>query len=182
MIARAFLSFHPARLHAPSCFSSKPLVSPTCKISFCNSFVSPTYAITGECTPPKMSARRHFLSLCSLSPLSALLLFNGLRTLLFSVAHLSPVAPALSALFPQNRGCIPSGLTNCSRVDRTRKNRPPRKAAATGERFNQPPVTSYFPYLIYFLYLQLTAYQLCLAPHQLQPATYPLLPTEVTPQ
>src|SRR5260221_3437326 len=107
MSARVVVSFHPPRLRDSSCFSSKPCVSPTCRIAVRNSFVSPTYAKTGGCTPLEMSARRHFLSLCSLSPLSALLLFNGLRTLLFSVAHLSPVAPALSALFPKDRGCIP---------------------------------------------------------------------------
>src|SRR5260221_14113823 len=135
MSARVVVSFHPPRLRDSSCFSSKPFVSPTCRIAVRNSFVSPTYAKTGGCTPLEMSARRHFLSLCSLSPLSALLLFNGLRTLLFSVAHLSPVAPALSALFLKKPGCIPFGLANCSRVDRPCKTRPPRKAAATRQRF-----------------------------------------------
>jgi hypothetical protein len=41
-----------------------------------------------------------------LFPPSASLLFNRLRTLSFSVAHLSPVSPALSALFPQKPGGV----------------------------------------------------------------------------
>src|SRR6267142_1546951 len=51
MFARGVLSFYPPRLHASSCFPSKPFVSPTYKITVRNSFVSPTYAKTGGCTP-----------------------------------------------------------------------------------------------------------------------------------
>src|SRR5579859_8156414 len=110
MFARAFLSYHSARIPAcpenlpnpiiptllsrasferhsrPSCkfnysrtsampggggytgflvrpihFVSKAFISPTYEISVRNSFVSPTYAKTGGCTPQKMSARRHHL-------------------------------------------------------------------------------------------------------------------------
>jgi|SRR5579863_4508251 len=43
--------------------ASKPFVSPTYARFVRNSFVSPTYAKTGGYIPPKMSARRHFLSL-----------------------------------------------------------------------------------------------------------------------
>jgi hypothetical protein len=107
MLARRVFSFYPPRLHASSCFPSNPFVSPTSKITVCNSFVSPTYAKTGGCTPPKMSVRRHSLSLFSQSPLSALLLFNHLRTLSFSVSYLSLVAPAASALLPQKQGVHP---------------------------------------------------------------------------
>ena len=63
MIARGLFSFCPPRSHVSSCFPSKSFVSPACKFSSRNSFVSPTYAKTGGCTPSKMSARRHFLSL-----------------------------------------------------------------------------------------------------------------------
>jgi hypothetical protein len=95
MIARGLFSFCPPRLHASSCFPSK-------------SFVSPTYAKTaGGCTHRKMSARRHLLSLFSQSPLSALLLFNHLRTLSFSVSNLSAVLPISSALLRQKRGVHP---------------------------------------------------------------------------
>ena len=104
MLARGVFSFYPPRLYASSCFPSKPFVSPTYKITVRNSFVSPTYAKTGGCTPAKMSARRHFLSLFSQS---RLLLFNRLRALLFSVAHLSPVSTVLSALFHQKPGVYP---------------------------------------------------------------------------
>src|SRR6267143_314352 len=104
MFARGVFSFYPPRLHASSCFPSKPFVSPTYKITVRNSFVSPTYAKTGGCTPLKMSARRHFLSLFSQS---RLLLFNRLRTLSFPVAHLSPVSTVLSALFHQKPGVYP---------------------------------------------------------------------------
>jgi hypothetical protein len=72
MIARALFRFHPARLHAPRRLPSKSFISPAYEHFTSNSFVSPTYAKTGGCTPPKMSARRHFLSLSSRSPLSAL--------------------------------------------------------------------------------------------------------------
>jgi hypothetical protein len=107
MFARGVSSFYPPRLHASSGFPSKPFVSPTCKITVRNSFVSPTYAKTGGCTPPKMSARRHFLSLFSQSPLSALLLFIRLRTLSFSVSSLSPALPISSALLPPKQGVHP---------------------------------------------------------------------------
>src|SRR5260221_3348789 len=145
MSARVVVSFHPPRLRDSSCFSSKPFVSPTCRIAVRNSFVSPTYAKTGGCTPLEMSARRHFLSLCSLSPLSALLLFNGLRTLLFSVAHLSPVAPALSALFPKDRGCTPLDPNQLLPSGSNMQNPP----ALEGGRYTGavPPVTNYQPAL-----------------------------------
>src|ERR1700722_2231756 len=55
----------------------------------------------GRCTPAKMSARRHLLSLFSQSPLSTLLRFNYLRTLSFSVSHVSFIPPTPSALFHQ---------------------------------------------------------------------------------
>src|SRR5260370_31936775 len=51
-----------------------------------------------------MSPRPLFLSLF---PQSRLLLFNRLRTLSFSVAHLSPVSTVLSALFHQKPGVYP---------------------------------------------------------------------------
>lgn len=112
MFARGVFSFYPPRLYASSCFPSKPFVSPTCKIAVRNSFVSPTYAKTGGCTPPKMSARRHFLSLLSQSPSSALLLFKRLRTLSLSVSSLSPTLPISSVLFAQKPGVHPLGPTN----------------------------------------------------------------------
>src|SRR5712664_454341 len=124
MLARGVFSFHPPRLHASSCFPSKSFVSPTCKISFRNSFVSPTYAktrgvggISSQSSvllfrlvrpfKQRMSARRHLLSLFSKSPLSTLLLFNHLRTLSFSVSYLSAVLPTSSALLRQKPGVHP---------------------------------------------------------------------------
>jgi hypothetical protein len=107
MIARGLFPFYPPRSHASSCFPSKSFVSPTCKISFRNSFVSPTYAKTGGCIPSKMSARRHFLSLFSQSPLSPLFLFNRLRTLSFSGSQLSRVLPTGCALFRKKPGVHP---------------------------------------------------------------------------
>src|ERR1700751_2572068 len=65
--ARTLFRFHPARLRAQSRLPSKSFIS-----SARNSFVSPTYAKTGGCIPPKMLARRHFLSRLSQFPLSAL--------------------------------------------------------------------------------------------------------------
>jgi hypothetical protein len=107
MVARGILSFHPSRLCAPSRPSSKLFLSPTCEHFARNSFVSPTSAKTGGCTPLKMSARRHFLSLFSQSPLSTLFPFNRLRTLSFSVSHLSAVIATSSALLHQKPGVHP---------------------------------------------------------------------------
>jgi len=117
---RRVFSFYQSRLHASSSFSSKSFVSPTCRISFRNSFVSPTYAKTGGYTPLKMSARRHFLSLLSQSPLSALLFFNHLRTLSFFGSQLSRVLPTGCALFakkPGGRGYCSYQSSSLSAVD-----------------------------------------------------------------
>ena len=57
------------------------------------------------CPERSRGARRHFLSLLSQSLISTLFLFYRLRTLLFSVAHLSSAYPALVALFTKNQGC-----------------------------------------------------------------------------
>src|SRR6267378_1292627 len=65
--------------------------------------------------PAKMSARRHFHSLFSQSPLSALFPFNYLRTLSFSVSYLSAVLPTPSALFAKNQGVPPLWSHQCSR-------------------------------------------------------------------
>src|SRR6266481_656250 len=104
MFARGVFSIYPPRLHASSCFPSKPFVSPTYKITVRNSFVSPTYAKTGGCTPLKMSARRHFLSLFSQS---RLLFFNRLRTLSFSVTPISCLHSAFRTLSPKTGGVPP---------------------------------------------------------------------------
>ena len=107
MRARAILSSYLPRSLALSRFPTKSFISPAYKNFSRNSFVSPTYAKTGGYTPPKMSARRHFLYLFSQSLLSALLLFNHMRTLSFSVSNLSLVPPAASALLPQKQGVHP---------------------------------------------------------------------------
>jgi hypothetical protein len=114
MLARRVFSFHPPRLHASSCSPSKPFVSPTCKLTVRNSFVSPTYAKTGGCTPPKMSARRHFLSLFS-QPHSRPSCFS-ITCALFHFpypAYLPPFQYHPHSC-PKNRGYTPSGPTNPS--------------------------------------------------------------------
>jgi hypothetical protein len=77
MFARGFLSLHRAPLSASRKNSANSNYSRTyatpgvggVPVSWSdrsrNSFVSPTYANTGGCTAPKMSARRHFLPLLS---------------------------------------------------------------------------------------------------------------------
>jgi hypothetical protein len=107
MFARAPFRFLLARFCASSRPPAKPFIPPTYERFTSNSFVSPTYAKTGGCTPSKMSARRHFPSLFSQTPLSAFLLFNHLRTLSFSVSILSPTLPISSALLPQKSGVHP---------------------------------------------------------------------------
>src|SRR5580692_5862881 len=107
MCVRGFLCFYRAPLLVSRQNTRKSNYSPRYATLCRKSNVSPTYAKTGGCTPRKMSARRHVLSLFSPSSLSTLFLFNCLRTLSFSVAHLSPVPPTLFALFPKKPGGIP---------------------------------------------------------------------------
>src|SRR6201988_1701421 len=61
MFARVRFDFHPSRLHALSCFPSKPFVSPAYKINVRNSFVSPTYAKTGGVHPAQKCRRADIL-------------------------------------------------------------------------------------------------------------------------
>ena len=119
MIARGLFSFCPPRSHALSCFPSKSFVSPTCKFSSRNSFVSPTYAKTGGCTPSKMSARRHFLSLL---PIHALPLVTPLpaaasaekgfqslaHSFIFRITSIPRPSQRLRTL-PQKNGGTPHG-------------------------------------------------------------------------
>src|SRR5258705_12461265 len=90
-IAWALFLFHPARSHAPSRLPTKSFISPAYSRLTSNFFVSPTYAKTRGCTPLKMSAPRHLLSLCSQNLFSDLFPFNYLRTLPFSVSHLPSI-------------------------------------------------------------------------------------------
>ena len=122
MRARAILSSYLPRSLALSRFPTKSFISPAYKNFIRNSFVSPTYAKTGGCTPLKMSARRHLLSLFSQSPLLDLFPFNYLRTLSFSVLHVSPIPPAPSALFAEKLAGTPhSGHTNASALSFVKK-------------------------------------------------------------
>src|SRR5882724_9088742 len=112
MFARGVFPFYSPRLHASSCFPCKPFVSPTCKITVRNSFVSPTYAKTAGCTPPKMSARRHFLPLSSQSHSP-----SSCFSVIYELFHFPdptylPPFPYLPHSFPKNRGYTPSGPTN----------------------------------------------------------------------
>jgi hypothetical protein len=144
MFARGVFSFYSPHFHASSCFPSKPFVSPTCEITVPNFFCFRCLRKNRGYAFQKMSARRHFLSRFPGSPRSLLLPFNHLRTLSFSVAHLSAVLPISSALFLKKQGGLPlSGHTNCFRADWTCKTCPPRKAAATGEWFHESPVNNH---------------------------------------
>ena len=158
MIAREIFPFNSARLHATSRLPSKSFISPTYDYFTSNSFVSPTYAKTGGVPPTKMSAcpersrgaRRHLLSLFSQSPLSVLFTFNHLRTLSFSVSHLSPVPPAASALFHQKTRVYPPPVVPIpTHGTGSTKSRPPQKASTTKPKrarfivpLHESPVTS----------------------------------------
>ena len=65
--------------------------------------------------PLKQCRRADICSLSSPNPHSPLFPFNYLRTLPFSVSHLSAILPTSSALFHQKPGCTPSGPTNRTR-------------------------------------------------------------------
>ena len=99
MFARAALSFHPARPRTPSRLPSTSFLSPTYKHFARNFIVSPTYAKTGGCHPPKNVGAPTFPRFSFPSTLSVLILFKRLRTLSFSVSPLSPVPPTSSPLF-----------------------------------------------------------------------------------
>ena len=117
MIARGLFSFCPPRSHVSSCFPSKSFVSPACKFSSRNSFVSPTYAKTGG-VPPQKCRRADIFSPFSQSTLSPSLLpyqpqlqrkrvFNHLRTLSFLGSQLSRVLRTGCALFHKKTGVHP---------------------------------------------------------------------------
>src|SRR6266849_6485332 len=103
MFARGLLSFHPAL----SPVSGEFFLSPTIP-------AHPRYPGEGGYTGFLVRPIRRAVS--TETQLSALFPFNRLRTLLFSVAHLSSVPSMLFALFPQKRGVPPlSGHTNPTR-------------------------------------------------------------------
>src|SRR5260221_2113555 len=110
MSARGFLFFHPPRWLASICLPSNSFVSPKCRFSSRNSFVSPTYAKTGGATLEKCRRADIFSLLSRALHSSAILLFNHLRTLSFSVSHLSRVLPAGCALFGHNPCVHPLAL------------------------------------------------------------------------
>jgi hypothetical protein len=94
MIARAPFRFRPAHLHAPIRPTFNSFISPTYARFTRNSFVSPTCAKTRGVYPLKNVGAPTFS-------------LNCLRTLSFFGACLSPVSPALSALFPKKQGVYP---------------------------------------------------------------------------
>ena len=136
--ARGLLYFHPAcpeRSRWAQCLASR---------GFSLNSIIPTHPrCQGEGGYTGFFVRPIRRALSTETPLSPRFPFIHLRTLSFSVSHLSPVSPALSALFPKKQGVLLSGHTNCSRADRTCKTRPPRKAAATGELFHESPDTDH---------------------------------------
>jgi len=107
MFARAAFSFHPARPRTPSRLPSTSFLSPTYKHFARNFIVSPTYAKTGGCHPPKNVGAPTFPRFSFPSTLSVLFVFNCLSTLSFSVSPLSPIPPTSSTLFTKNPGGPP---------------------------------------------------------------------------
>jgi len=124
--ARGFLCFYPARpennRRAPIPVtrqnSTKSSDSHTYAPLRCNSNVSPTYAKTGGYTPQKCRRADIFsliLGIPTFCPprLQRRRVFYRLRTLSFSVAHLSPVPSKPFALFAKKPGVCPQrGHTN----------------------------------------------------------------------
>jgi hypothetical protein len=106
MFARGVLSFHPARSPVSGEFFLSPTI-PALAPSSCKSSYSRTYRIPSGGGIYRFPCQTHSTRSFLRTQLSALFPFNHLLTLSFSVAHLSPVSPVSSALFPQNRGCTP---------------------------------------------------------------------------
>ena len=116
MLARGVFSFYPPRLHASGGFPSKPSVSPTCKITVRNSFVSPTYAKTGGWAPSGSKTlkfclkcrRADILSLFSPNPHSLSSCFSITSTLFhFPYPAYLPPFQYLPHSCPKNRGYTP---------------------------------------------------------------------------
>ena len=149
MFARAVFSFHPARPHAPNKFPSKSFLSPTYKNSPRNFFVSPTYAKTGVYPSKNVGLSRvpsrgaptfshSFLTMPTLGPLA----FQSVaHSFVFRIPPISRPSYIFRTLASKTGGAPLPGHV-WPRADRTRKNRPPRKAAATN-----------FLYLINLVYL-----------------------------
>src|ERR1700722_10060732 len=115
MFVRALLSFYPARCLASREFSLNSII-PTrlSRAPFerdarpsCNSNHSRTYRIPGGGEIYRFSCQTNSPRPAPETPLSAFFHFTHLRTLSFSLAHLSTVSPALSALFPKKQGGTP---------------------------------------------------------------------------
>ncbi len=109
MFARGVFSIYPPRLLASSCFPSKPFVSPTYKITVRNSFVSPTYAKTGGCTPLKMSAKNVGAPTFSLSflPIPPRAFQSLAHSFVFRSTPISCLHSAFRTLSPKTGGVPP---------------------------------------------------------------------------
>jgi hypothetical protein len=145
-----------ARLKSPP---SKSFISPAYDRPTRNSFVSPAYTKTGGCTPKKMSARRHLLSLFSHSPL--LDLFPSIACTLFHFPyHTYPLSlQHLPHSLPKNRGYSPLRSYQCFRRSLSFVKKPllcvpsQRTLRLCGESLFSLPATSHFlplPFTIHF--------------------------------
>jgi hypothetical protein len=167
MFARVLLLFQPSRLHAPSRLLSKSFISPTYARFTRNSFVSPTYARTGGFTSLKMSARRHSFSLCSQLPnLDSVSFLSFAHSFIFRSTSIPCLPSAFRTLSPRTGGTLPGVRPIPKLSDEIRSS-----LFAISCRLSTVGIP-----------LRRPAYQLCPAPHLLQPAIHPLFPTEVTPK
>ena len=108
MLARPAFSLHPPRLHASSCFPAKSFVSPTCKISFRNSFVSPTYAKTGGCTHPKnVGAPTFSLSFLPIPTLDSFSFQSLAHSFIFRITSIRCSSNIFRTLAPKTGGTPP---------------------------------------------------------------------------
>jgi hypothetical protein len=122
MLARGVFSFYPPRLHASSCFPSKPFVSPTCEITVRNFFVSPTYAKTGGCTPPKnVGAPTFALSFLPIPTLGSLSFQLLAHSFIFRITRIPYPSRTFRTLCRKTGGTPNSGHTNASALSFVKK-------------------------------------------------------------
>ena len=113
MFARAVFSFYPPSLHASTCFPSKPLVSPTCKITVRNSFVSPTYAKTGGLYHRKnVGAPTYYICFLRIHALAPLAFQSLAHSFIFRITPIRYPSNIFRTLAPKTGGYTPSGSTN----------------------------------------------------------------------
>ena len=158
MRARAILSSYLPRSLALSRFPTKSFISPTCEITVRNFFVSPTYAKTGGCTPPKnVGAPTFALSFLPIPTLGSLSFQLLAHSFIFRITRIPYPSSTFRTLCRKTGGTPNSGHTNASALSFVKKPLlcvpAQRTLSLCGESLFSLPATSHFlplPFTIHF--------------------------------